>query len=358
MYIPEAKVKFVNAVLRRLTREGPKLLAETNVMDNVAPWLVQEFYKTYGEEATQNIVQSAMQESPRCLTLKHDPHATDTEKQTKLQHLASHFNESLVLPQGSLLVVSSPLGKVSHWPLYEQGEWWLQDVSATLPAIALDNALRQQKQQQHGTAFDGGVPNVVDLCAAPGGKTAQLCTMGYNVTAVEISKRRSQRLRENMHRLRLDCNIVIANGSEWNPEFTFEGVLVDAPCTATGTGSKRPDVLRKPQDYNELLVTQYNLLCHAADTLLAPGGILVYATCSLLPQESEDQIVSFLKRHNNNDSSSSIQMQTLPFVPGEIPGFEDCIDTKNGWLRIVPGSRPRSIPHVDGFFVARLQRKA
>ena len=343
LHVPEAKIKYVNAVLRRLGREGDTLLAQTEVTDNAAPWLVQELTQAWGTAATRGIIESAMRESPRCLTLKQ---GQDGEANDKiLQRMAALFVDSILLPQGSLMILNPPTGKINDWPRYEDGEWWLQDVSATLPAIALHNSLRQRGpiDQQH----------VVDLCAAPGGKTAQLCSFGFGtVTAVEVSSRRSKRLQENIQRLNLDCRVVVADGTEWLPDTKVDGVLIDAPCTATGTGSKRPDVLRKDSNHQELLDTQYRLLCHVADNMLPPGGILVYATCSLLPQESEDQIRTFLSRRD-----SDVCMETLPIQPNEISGFGECIDA-DGWLRVIPGTKPSALYqyHVDGFFVARLQR--
>jgi 16S rRNA (cytosine967-C5)-methyltransferase len=367
--VPPAKIKYVNAVLRRLTREGHELLQNyTDVMDNAAPWFVDELVQAYGPLAARGVVQAAMEESPRCLTVK-PPLASglDDDNQIDQAHVHAlaqlHFSNSTILPQGSLQINNPPSGKISDWPLYEEGAWWLQDVSATIPALALHSALRQRRDEKLVAAST----RVVDLCAAPGGKTLQLCTWGYQVTAIEVSPRRSNRLGENVERVlqvksdsaNSNCKIVVADGCEWTPheeDRGVHGVLIDAPCTATGTGSKRPDVLRKKQDYRELLETQYNLLCHAADHILAPGGVLVYATCSLLPQESEHQIQKFLARDKDD---SSVQMRLLPFQAEEIPGFEECIDDKHGWLRIVPGSiQPSEVPHLDGFFVARLERVA
>lgn len=360
-HVPPAKIRYVNAVLRRLAREGDQLVAQTDVTDNAAPWLVQEWTQAWGIDAARAAVQAAMTESPRCLTVKTTTTTTTADtvaaQQAKQMDVAGYFgsNNCKILPQGSLVVLDPPRGKVSDWPLYEQGEWWIQDVSATLPAIALHNALEQQR--------DGRTtrppPSVVDLCAAPGGKTAQLINFGYKVTAVEVSKKRSKQLQGNLHRLGFDggdkCQVVVADGTKWVPQkgtVTVDGVLIDAPCTATGTGSKRPDVLRKEADYQELLDTQYQLLCHAADHILAPGGILVYATCSLLKQESEDQIQKFLSREGVT------QMEILPFEAEEILGFEECIDDQ-GCLRIIPGTQPspgKMECNVDGFYVARLRR--
>jgi 16S rRNA (cytosine967-C5)-methyltransferase len=346
LHIPEAKIKYVNAVLRRLGREGSQLLEQTNVRDNASEWLVKEFTEAWGPEATTSIIESAMKEAPRCLTVKQSPGSSFAEIQTKVKNVAGLFEESTILSQDSVLVLSPPPGMVSDWPLYHEGEWWLQDVSATLPALALHYALTKEGivDQMH----------VVDLCAAPGGKTAQLCCGGFGrVTAVEFSKRRCTRLKENLERLQLgsNCQVVVADGTDWIPEDgRVDGVLIDAPCTATGTGSKRPDVLRKDPEFSDLLETQYKLLCHVADHVLKPGGVLVYATCSLLKQESEDQVHKFVSRENDG-----CQVETLPFVADELPGFENCID-QNGWLRVIPGRQDDAIPHVDGFFVARLKK--
>ena len=137
-------------------------------------------------------------------------------------------------------------------------------------------------------------------------------------------------------------------GQEWNPEEGTEiaGVLVDVPCSATGTGNKRPDVLRKDGDLGNLIETQSMLANHCADNILESGGIMVYATCSLLKRESEDQVQALLSRGT---------MKTLPFTKGEIRGFDDAID-ENGWLRVLPGVLDGELKQCDGFFVARLEK--
>ena len=346
--VPEAKIKFVNAVLRRLSREGKDLLDKhTSLKDNAASWLVKEWKDAWGEQATQTILQAAMVETPRCLSVRRN-HPSDSEDcfQRQLEVVAALFPSAEILPTGSVRVLSVPRGPVSSWPAYSDGSWWLQDVSATLPATALHQELKQQ-----GPIHD---MTVVDLCSAPGGKTAQLANYGFGrVIAVEQSARRCRRLKENMDRLRLtDCvEVVVADGTEWIPdsqERGVSGVLLDAPCTATGTASKRPDVLRKNQNFKDLLDLQYRLACHALDEILQPGGILVYATCSLLKQESEDQIKRLLERNEG------AIVETIPFLLGEIPGIDQSID-KNGNLRMIPGHEG-SLGQCDGFFVAKLRR--
>jgi 16S rRNA (cytosine967-C5)-methyltransferase len=343
--VPESRIKFVNAVLRRLSREGKELLAKTDVTDNVADWFLQEWNESWGVDATRKIVENAMQETPRCLTIKVDAQQTVEQQIEQIQSIAGWFPDAEILPQGSVLVRKAPPGAISAWPLYQQGAWWLQDVSATLPALALYNGIIQREDAAVNEL------HVVDMCAAPGGKTAQLCNYGFaSVTAVEKSAKRSKRLGQNKERLQMDWEIVIADGAEWIPpsDKVIAGILVDAPCTATGTGSKRPDVLRKDPVYQELLEIQYKLACHAADAILQPGGILVYATCSLLKQESEVQVTKLLGRQDG------AKLETIPFESGEMPGFDDSIDA-NGWLRVLPGSLPGSLKQCDGFFVARLR---
>jgi len=144
----------------------------------------------------------------------------------------------------------------------------------------------------------------------------------------------------------MNADLVVADGSEWCPEQLVDGVLLDVPCTATGTASKRPDVLRRSPDCSELLEIQSKLALHAAVNIVKPGGSMVYATCSALKRESEDQVQKLL-------SDKELNLETIPFQQGEIPGFDDAID-ENGWLRIVPGCH--TIGQCDGFFVARLRR--
>jgi 16S rRNA (cytosine967-C5)-methyltransferase len=344
LVVPEAKIKFVNAILRRLSREGASLLATTAVSDNVAPWLAEEWKRDWGEDATERILVAAMVESPRVVTVKQEPGNTSKQQQFRIELIASQFEESEILPQGSVRVLSHPPGSIINWPLYDEGAWCMQDVSATLPAIALYQTLSERGQRPVSSK------DVVDMCAAPGGKTAQLWNYGFaSVTAVDVSPKRSETLKQNLKRLGINCTIVVADGTTWIPTREVAGVLLDAPCTATGTGSKRPDVLRRDMDFQSLLDRQYRLACHAVDGILQLGGIFVYATCSLLKSESEDQITKLLER------GEGAKVETIPFQPGELPGFDAAID-ENGWIRVLPGALPGSVGQCDGFFIARLQR--
>jgi len=360
----------VNAVLRNIDREGRPRLESTSIIDNLDPWLADQWFQQYGDETSKIIVEAAMNQSPVFITVNHliSKHLNDASEQElessgddkefeRLVQIKDIFTTSNdegdiqsaeLLPVGSIRVPESFSGAVSKWPLYEEGAWWVQDVSATLPAIALASSLVKENGLKHLDEM-----YVVDLCSAPGGKTAQLCSMGFGrVDAVEFSSRRSRSLHQNLERLGMEeiCNVVVADGRKFVPETSTgpaQGVLVDAPCSATGVGSRRPDVLRKSIDIKDLVSIQRELVVHAVDNILEVGGILVYATCSLLKQEGEDQIKWLV--------SERPMLETVPFSTGEIPGFDDCID-ENGWLRVIPGVLPGSLQYCDGFFVARLRK--
>lgn len=354
-FVREGQIKFVNAVLRQIDREGDELLEKTTILDNVKSDLAQAWIKSYGQESTQKIVEACMSQSPIFITTNYDGLTTEEDRQVKRERIREEFNalsvadEAELLEHGSIRVPELESSIVSRWPGYDQGEWWVQDPSASLPAIALYNTMITQ---------DGKKPHalhVVDLCSAPGGKTAQLISLGFGrVTAVELSSRRTKPLRENLERLGMleRCEIVVGDGREW--ELTegdgVDAVLLDAPCSATGVGSRRPDVLQKSPDLQEITTLQRELATHVVDKLLKPGGVMVYATCSLLKSESEDQIQCLLAREEGPT------IETVPFQPGEIPGFDEAID-ENGWLRILPGHLPGSLRYCDGFFVARIRRK-
>lgn len=338
--VPESKIKYANAVLRRLTRDGDDLLGKTDIVDNISPWLVEAWNQDWGVDKSKGIIQASMQETPRCITVKQNSESDPTEQS---EFIANHFNETEILPQGSIRILQHPPGSVSSWPLYDKGLYWFQDVSATLPALALYKTLSKNgKENIKGK-------RVVDMCAAPGGKTAQLCSYGFHVTAVEGSERRSRRLKQNLDRLGMNCELVLADGTKWLPDQTIDAVLLDVPCSATGTGSKRPDVLRRDPDISELLDVQFRLASHAIDDILVKDGILIYASCSLLKAESEGQISRILQR------DEGARVKVVPFLPGEIPGFDEAID-EEGFIRLVPGVLEHSLGQYDGFFVARLQK--
>lgn len=223
-------------------------------------------------------------------------------------------------------------GSVSALPGFGEGGWWVQDLAASLPSRLIPSDAAE----------------VLDLCAAPGGKTMQLAAAGHGVTAVDQADARLKRLRENLERTGLEARLVAADALKWKPDREFDAILLDAPCSATGTFRRHPEVLyrARPSIIASSAELQAALLERAAGWLL-PGGSLVYAVCSLEPQEGEDIVDAFL-------SKSSV-FRLAPPRPGELPDF--VTPDQHGWVRILPGLL-ESEGGLDGFFVARLVREA
>ncbi|MBY0335628.1 MAG: RsmB/NOP family class I SAM-dependent RNA methyltransferase, partial [Acetobacteraceae bacterium] len=260
-------------------------------------------------EAVRAIAEAHRREAPLDLSLK--PGATAPEG-------------AEVLPTGTARM---PAGtRITELPGFAEGALWAQDAAAALPARLL--AARPGER-------------VADLCAAPGGKTAQLAAAGAEVVAVEHNPRRAARLRENLARLRLPAEVVVADAAAWRPEARFDAVLLDAPCTATGTIRRHPDVphLKRQADVAPLAELQRRLLAAAAG-VLKPGGRLVFATCSLQAEEGEAHLAASLPG-----------LEPDPVRPEEVPGLEAAI-TRGGGLRTRPDLWAER-GGMDGFFVAR-----
>jgi 16S rRNA (cytosine967-C5)-methyltransferase len=299
----------VNAVLRRVAAAGPTVLEAIDGPRLDTPgWL----WASWGPDA-RAIATAHQHEAPLDLTLY--PGAVPPPG-------------ALALPTGS---VRLPAGtRVAELPGFADGEIWVQDAAAALPARLLD--------VQPGE-------HVADLCAAPGGKTAQLAAAGARVTAVDRDPARLGRLRDNLHRLRLDAEIVQADAADWQPGRTFDAVLLDAPCSATGTIRRHPDVahLKRPRDIPALTALQDRLL-DAAARLLRPGGRLIYAVCSLQPEEAAPRIAKAAGGILRHDAFTADELACLPQAR-----------TPQGFLRTHPGLWPE-YGGMDGFFAARLRR--
>jgi 16S rRNA (cytosine967-C5)-methyltransferase len=312
----------VNAVLRRIIRESrDKLAALDTVALDTPTWLMGRWTKTYGAELARAIAAANGHEAPLDLSVKVDP-----------QHWAARLGGE-VLPNGSIRLLAH--GPVPALPGYGEGEWWVQDAAAALPA------------QLFG---DVRAMSIADLCAAPGGKTAQLASAGARVTAVDRSDARLARLRDNMARLKLSVETVVADAALWRAG-PFDAVLLDAPCSSTGTIRRHPDIawLKQESDLPPLIALQRRLLDNAI-ALTRPGGMLVYCTCSLEPEEGSDAIAEILARRND--------IRRKPILPSELFGLAELL-TPLGDLRTLPchfpatDSRPGGL---DGFYAARLER--
>jgi 16S rRNA (cytosine967-C5)-methyltransferase len=221
---------------------------------------------------------------------------------------------------------------VSDLPGFGEGRWWVQDLSASLPARLIL----------------GEAKAVLDLCAAPGGKTMQLAAAGHQVTAVDSSKNRLARLKENLERTHLEAELVTADALTWNPKREFDAILLDAPCSATGTFRRHPEVLyRARSPIIAASADQQRQLLDRAAPWLTPGGALVYSVCSLEQVEGEDIVTAFLARHPD--------FRIGPPGRGELPDF--VTSSPEGWVRVLPGLLEAE-GGLDGFFMARLVRNA
>ncbi len=314
----------VNAVLRGIARDKVTALPEALASKTDAPdWFINRLNKAYGPERTTQILAAHRVEPPMDFTVKAEP-----------QRWADAFG-GIVLPTGSVRAPRLP-ALVLELPGFSDGAWWVQDAAAALPARLFGNVKGLR---------------IADLCAAPGGKTAQLASAGALVTAVDSSRNRSARLKTNLDRLGLSAEIVEADTLKWQPAQPFDAVLLDAPCSSTGTVRRHPDVpwTKSFADVEKLAGLQRRLLDNAV-RMLKPGGRIVFSNCSLDPLEGEDMIRRFLKENPG--------IVLDPIEPGEISGG-DAFVTPEGWLRTTPADmamQEPSLSGMDGFFAARLRK--
>ncbi|MBI2718644.1 MAG: methyltransferase domain-containing protein [Rhizobiales bacterium] len=306
----------INAVLRKLAVEGIAGLDGARL--NTPDWLWRRWARTYGEAAARAIAEAHASEPPLDLTVKKDA-----------EGWAKRLG-GMCLPTGSVRLKGS--GPVDSLAGYPEGAWWIQDAAAAIPARLFGDLAGK---------------TALDLCAAPGGKTLQLCAAGARVTAVDSSVSRLEWLRHNLARTGFEAEVVTADVLSFEPGHGFDAVLLDAPCSATGTIRRHPDLpyVKSAAQIERLGETQRRMLDHAA-RLVVPGGTLIYCTCSLEPAEGEEQIAGFLARNGD--------FALRPIGDGEagIPAH------------MIVGGQLRTLPHLalgeacglDGFHAARLTR--
>jgi len=309
----------INAVLRRLADVGQDL---ARVQDaprlNTPPWLWKSWSATYGEATCRRIATAHLTEAPLDITVK-----ADAEIWAERLGGVTHRTGGVRRRGG---------GRVETLPGYAEGAWWIQDAAAALPVKLLGNVEGR---------------SVIDLCAAPGGKAAQLAAAGAEVTAVDRSPARIERLRDNMARLGLPIETVIADAADWRPAEPADAVLLDAPCSATGTIRRHPDIawLKTPEDVAALGEVQARLL-KAAAAMVVPGGLVVYCVCSLQSEECEVPVSASL--------AAGTPLKPVPVASGEIAGLDDGT-VFGGVLRSLPCHWPEA-GGMDGFYAARLYR--
>jgi 16S rRNA (cytosine967-C5)-methyltransferase len=309
----------INAVLRRIAREGKERLAGQDAARlNTPDWLWRSWNAAYGEPVARAVAEAHLAEPPLDLSVKSDPERWAAR--LGAEHL---YGNTVRRPAG---------GAIEDLPGYAEGAWWVQDAAAALPARLLG---------------DVGGRTVIDLCAAPGGKTAQLAATGADVIAVELSDRRAARLRSNLARLQLETQVAVADALAWRPPRPASHVLLDAPCTATGTIRRHPDIAwhKTPADVARMATLQGQLLA-AAIEMLEPGGVLVYASCSLQPEEGPGVIEQALAA-GAPVARHPVEGRELDGLPVDLTGAGD-VRTLSCQLAGRGG--------LDGFFIARLRR--
>jgi 16S rRNA (cytosine967-C5)-methyltransferase len=315
----------VNGVLRALARSKEMLPETLAATENAPAWFRERLVAAYGAEKTAAILAAHRIEAPTDFTVKAEP-----------EMWAARLG-GIVLPTGTVRV-EKPAAPVPDLPGYAEGAWWVQDAAASLPARLFGEVAGMR---------------VADLCAAPGGKTAQLAAAGARVTALDISENRLKRLAANLDRLGLEAEIVTADLMKYAPARPFDAILLDAPCSSTGTVRRHPDVpwTKTPEDIGKLADVQLRMLGRAVD-LVRPGGRVVFSNCSLDPAEGERLVEIFL--------AGRPDVRLDPVLPGEAPGIAPFI-TAGGALRTTPADLDLGSPALsgmDGFFAARLVRLA
>ena len=307
----------VNAVLRKVAGEGKAAFGMTTPQDNLPKWIARSWEKAYGRSDMRRMARQLSAVPPLDLSVKSNP-----------REWAERLGGQVIFDH------TVRLQNASHVPDldgYKDGEWWVQDASAAIPASLLGD-LEGKK--------------VLDMCAAPGGKTLQLVAAGASVTALDKSEPRLKRVRENLDRTGFEADIHCADALEWgDPDHSFDHVLLDAPCSATGTFRRHPDVLssKTPNVLGPLGRLQDRLLERALKWV-GPGGTLLYCTCSLQFEEGEGRVKKLLAKHEN--------LRLEPIIPADIPGMP-AEAFKDGMLQILPHFLA-SDGGVDGFFTAKI----
>ncbi|WP_342249271.1 RsmB/NOP family class I SAM-dependent RNA methyltransferase [Sphingomonas sp. OTU376] len=304
--------KLVHGVFGTLVRQGVTLPEPPALPDAVA----LRWHAAWGDQMIEDAERAIAVPPPLDLTLR-DPAVMPDLPGTSLIAGQLRLDEK---------------GPVAMLPGYAEGDWWVQDLAASMPARLLGK----------------GAGTVLDLCAAPGGKTLQLAAAGWQVTSVDVSESRLARLHENLERTGLEAQVVEADLLKWAPSGPVDAILLDAPCSATGIFRRHPDVLHRvrPSLIREMAELQGKLLARAAEWV-RPGGTLVYATCSLEPSEGEEQLESFLLRDP--------RYKIAPIASEELP--QGVHAKEDGTLRLLPGMLADA-GGLDGFFIARLVRMA
>ncbi len=313
----KSKAGLVNGVMRSLLRREPDWDAAP--LPGVPKWLRKRLNAAWGKEALQAMEQVFASDPPLDLTLKATKDTAEWAKRLGAE----------VRPDGGLRLRDP--GQVSAMPGFEEGDWWIQDAGATVAARILAPKAGEK---------------VLDLCTAPGGKLMQMVSMGADVTALDVSKHRMKRVAENLNRTNLKAEVVTADALKWEPDAPFDAILLDAPCSASGTLRRHPDLaFARDGSGIDALQSLQSVLLDRAVSWLKPGGRLVFCTCSLFPEEGEAQAEAALKRH-----------KSLTLMPAAGEWIDPKWVTETGTLRLRP-DHWAEIGGIDGFFVAGFEKQ-
>ena len=316
-----AHIKLVNAVLRRLARDGAKMIANLNESKvNTPDWLWKTWSTVYGEDVCHQMAAAHIAGAPLDISTTGNP-----------KTWAAELGGDILFANTIRL---TGRGQVTELPGFQDGQWWVQDAAAGLVA---------------NLAGDVTSKSVIDLCAAPGGKTSQFLTRGARVTAVDRSAARLERMGKNMERLGFKPRMIQADVTKWRPNKPADVVMLDAPCSATGTARRHPDVLwsKSESDIAQLAAIQQGMMSAAAESV-APGGLLIFATCSLQPEEGIYHVSPFLDAHS--------RFKLEPLTAVDVHGLGETLTTC-GCFRSLP-SHHADRGGMDGFFAARFRRQA
>jgi 16S rRNA (cytosine967-C5)-methyltransferase len=324
-------VKFINAILRQLSRDFENnKLNKSNVLMNIPIEIMNKWKNIFSEEQLIKIVNQHLV-IPPALDISICPKENINKWKINLK--------GKILGSNNIRLINS-YGKINKIHGYDQGKWWIQDIAAQLPVKILLSKIK------HNT-------NVIDLCAAPGGKTAQLLTNNLKVTSLESNNKRTKILKENLNRLNLKTKLIVKDATQYKPEKLADALLLDAPCTSSGTLRKNPDILwrlsYKKGNYfshmRSVIEIQRGLL-DSASKMLKPGGFLIYSVCSMEKEEGENQIVDFIKKNS--------KFIIDPIKESEIDITKKAI-TKEGFIKTLPFFNSEE-GGMDGFFIARLTK--
>ncbi len=315
----------VNAVLRKISDNINNFDEILNDPNNTLPtWLLKKWRAYFGKDITTSIAESILSE----------PYIDITKKISK-EKIFSDLN-TITLPNDTIRIIKAQ--KISDLPSYHEGRWWVQDAAASIPATLLINKMKKIKDKSI----------VLDVCAAPGGKTAQLINAGLDVISVDKNKSRVNLMKENLKRLDFNTSVICSNFLNWKPDYTnVKGILLDAPCSGTGTLRKNPDIIwnRDKSEISKLSNLQIKLIKHSLK-ILRPGGYLVYSVCSIEPEEG----INIAKK------VALWANVKLSFIKSyEMPELQESITT-DGFAQVLPFYW-KNLGGLDGFFIARFEKK-